>query len=310
MESPLRIGTRGSRLALWQAQWVREQIHQNFPEKPVELVVIQTQGDRILDRTLAKIGGKGLFVKELEAAMLAGKIHLAVHSMKDVPAFLPEGLEISIISPRETPNDALIAPHAEGLASLPQHAVVGTSSLRRASQLKAFRPDFQIKNLRGNIETRLAKVREENYDAAVLAVAGMKRLGLESHIKEILPFATMLPAIAQGVLGIETLVGDEETRSYLTPIHDKAVADCIEAERAVLKTLEGNCQVPIAGFCDLHQDQLQLTALVAAPDGSQMIKKEASAPRSQARQLGQTLGQELLEDGGRVLLQMLETSSI
>ena len=295
-------------MALWQAHWVCNQIQTHFPHKPVQVVVIQTKGDQILDRTLSKIGGKGLFVKELETSMLAGQIDLAVHSMKDVPAFLPDGLEISVISPRETPHDGLIAPHAESLESLPPHAVVGTSSLRRAAQIKAQRPDLQIKNLRGNIETRLTKVMEGHYDAAVLAVAGMKRLGLTAHVKQILPFSTMLPAIAQGVLGIETLVGDEQTRDYLAPIHDEAVADCIEAERAALKTLEGNCQIPIAGFCDLHQDELTLTALVASPDGSPIIKKKASAPRSQARQLGNTLAQELLESGGRAILERLNSS--
>lgn len=307
MQPPLHIGTRGSQLALWQANWVRDQIRNRFPEKPVELVVIKTQGDHILDRTLAKIGGKGLFVKELEVALREGRIDMAVHSMKDVPALLPEGLEISIISFRETPHDGLIAPQVSDLKSLPPNAIVGTSSLRRSAQLKAYRPDLQIKNLRGNVDTRLAKVLAGEYDAAVMAVAGMKRLGLAEHIKQTLPFSIMLPAIAQGVLGIETRVGDEDTLAHLHHIHDPAMANCIEAERAALQTLEGNCQIPIAGFCEIQQEHLQLTLLIATPDGQQILKRAATAPRAHAHHLGQILAQELLDNGGRTILALLNS---
>ncbi len=304
----LRIGTRGSQLALWQANWIRDQILAQYPEVAIELVIIKTQGDKIQDRPLSEIGGKGLFIKELEVAMMAHRTDMCVHSMKDVPSELPEGLEISIITTRETPHDGLIAPDAASLDELPQNAIVGTSSLRRASQLRAYRPDLQIKNLRGNVDTRLNKVRGGEYDAAVMAVAGMKRLGWEEQIRQELPFAIMLPAIAQGVIGIETRVGDAETLSRLQHLQDLDTADCIRAERTVLSALEGNCQIPIAGFCSVEQDQLTLTALTAKLDGSLVIRHQASAPRHQAEQLGQLVAQKILDGGGREILASLAES--
>ncbi|MBF0276906.1 MAG: hydroxymethylbilane synthase [SAR324 cluster bacterium] len=298
----LRIGTRGSRLALWQANWVRDQILAKYPSLTVELVIIKTQGDKIQDRPLAEIGGKGLFIKELETAMIEQQTDLCVHSMKDVPAELPEGLEISIITARERPHDALIAPRAQSLDDLPKNAVVGTSSLRRASQLKAYRADLEIKSIRGNVDTRLKKVESGEFDASILAVAGLKRLGWEQQITQELPFSVMLPAIAQGVVGIETRSGDETTLSYLKHMEDIDTTDCIRAERTVLAALEGNCQIPIAGFCSVEQDLLTLTALTAKLDGSLVIRHQGSAPRQQAEELGQSIAQKILDDGGREIL--------
>ena len=299
---PLRIGTRGSRLALWQAHWIRDRILDQFPSLPLELEIIKTKGDQIQDRPLSAIGGKGLFIKELEVALMAHRTDMAIHSMKDVPAELPQGLEIATITLRENPHDGLIAPHVARLEDLPPHAIIGTSSLRRAAQLKAYRPDFQIKSLRGNVDTRLKKVMAGEVDAAIMAVAGMKRLGLEAHITQVLPFSIMLPAIAQGVIGIETRVGDRETLSYLQHLKDPDTTDCIRAEREVLRVLEGNCQISIAGFCDIHQDQLTLTALIAKPDGSLIHRHQDSAPRPQAEPLGQTVARNILDQGGRDIL--------
>ncbi len=301
----LRIGTRGSQLALWQANWIRDQILAQHPSLQIELVIIKTQGDKIVDRPLSAIGGKGLFVKELETAMMEHQTDMAVHSMKDVPAILPAGLEISIITKRENAFDGLISSEVSSLKELPQNAVIGTSSLRRAAQLKAFRSDLQIKNLRGNVDTRLKKVLNHEYDAAIMAVAGMKRLGLSEHIRQSIPFSIMLPAIAQGAIGIETRIGDEKTLSYLHHLHDSDTADCLRAERTLLKALEGNCQIPLAGHCVVVQDQLHLTALVANPDGSQVIRREATSTRPDAEYLGKSIAQQILDDGGKEILKSL-----
>ena len=305
MQHPLRIGTRGSRLALWQANWVRDQIQVRFPDLDVEMVVIKTQGDRILDQTLEKLGGKGLFVKELETALIEHQVDMAVHSMKDVPAILPEELEISVIPSREAPDDGLITRHGHKLDSLPENSVIGTSSLRRAAQLRAYRTNIRIKHLRGNIDTRLQKVNEGEIEAAVMAVAGFKRLGLEKHIAQSLPFSIMLPAIAQGALGIQTRKEDETTLSYLSHLHDPDTAYCVRAERAVLTTLGGSCNIPIAGFCEIHQQHLKLRALLATPDGSRIIRQQAEAPAEQASQLGQKVAHRILEEGGREILASL-----
>ena len=305
MQQALRIGTRGSRLALWQANWVRDQILLRYPAQAVELVVIKTEGDRILNHSLAKFGGKGLFVKELESAVIRHQVDLAVHSMKDMPAVLPEELEISTFPSREVADDGLIAQQGINLDTLPENAVVGTSSLRRASQLRAYRSDLRIRNLRGNIDTRLRKVKEGEFEAAVMAVAGFKRLGLEKHIMQSLPFSIMLPAIAQGALGIETRKGDEQTLSFLLHLHDADTAHCVRAERAVLTALGGNCHTPIAGYCAIHQQQLNLTALLATPDGSRIIRHQATAPHIQATKLGQNVALRILEEGGREILASL-----
>lgn len=299
----LRIGTRGSKLALWQANWIRDQILAKFPNMTIELVVIKTQGDKIVDRPLSHVGGKGLFVKELETAMLEHQTDIAVHSMKDVPALLPEGLEISTITRRESPFDGLISANYSSLEELPEKAVVGTSSLRRAAQLKAFRPDLQIKSLRGNIDTRIQKVMDGEYDAAILAVAGLTRMGWEEKIKQTLPASLMLPAIAQGAVGIESRVGDTETQAALNHLHDLDTTDCVLAERTVLRALEGNCQVPIAGYCTLSGDQLTLKAMVGDPEGTQQIAHEASAPRQEAVALGNEVAKHIIDQGGKALME-------
>ncbi len=303
MTDCLRIATRASRLALWQAEWVRAGILQAHPHLTVELVTLTTRGDQILDRPLAAIGGKGLFIKELEDALLDGRADLAVHSMKDVMAFLPDGLEISLITERDHPGDAWVSPNYAALDELPEGAVVGTSSLRRAAQLKHARPDVEIKTLRGNVETRLRKVHEGEYDAAVLAVSGLKRLELGHEIRTVLPQSLMLPAIAQGAIGIETRVGDAETLRWLEHLEHAATRDCVLAEREVLAVLEGNCQVPLAGFAELHQDQLHLEARVGSPDGTTLLKAQATAPRQQAVELGRAVAHQLLDQGGAALLQ-------
>ncbi|MBF0286639.1 MAG: hydroxymethylbilane synthase [SAR324 cluster bacterium] len=302
----LRIGTRGSQLAIWQANWIRDQILARHPSIHIELVIIKTQGDKILDRPLSTIGGKGLFVKELETAMMENQTDMAVHSMKDVPGLLPDGLEIQIITKRENAYDGLVSSQISTLDELPKNAVIGTSSLRRGAQLKAFRPDLQIKNLRGNVDTRLKKILNHEYDAAIMAVAGMKRLGLSEHIRQSIPFSIMLPAVAQGTIGIETRIGDKKTLSYLHHLHDINTADCLDAERALLKALEGNCQIPLAGHCIIVENQLRLTALVASPCGTHVIRRKAASNRSDAESLGNSIAQQILDNGGKEILQSLE----
>jgi hydroxymethylbilane synthase len=303
MSDRLRIATRGSRLALWQAEWVQRGILSRFPEVEVELVVLTTQGDRILDRPLAQIGGKGLFIKELEDALLEDRADLAVHSMKDVMAFLPEGLEISVITERDHPGDAWVSPQHESLEALPRGAVVGTSSLRRAAQLKHLRPDLEIRTLRGNVETRLRKVESGEYDAAVLAMAGLRRLGLEAHIRCALPREWMLPAIAQGAVGIETRTGDEDTLRWLRHLDHPETRDALTAEREVLAQLEGNCQVPLAGFAEVQGAEMHLEARLGSPDGATLLRAEGTAPRESAQALGQQVARQLLQQGGQRLLQ-------
>ena len=297
--SVLRIATRGSQLALWQAEWVKQHILEKHPGVTVELVVLKTTGDRVLDRPLSEVGGKGLFVKELETAILENRADLAVHSMKDVPGQLPAGLEISVIAKRENPADALVSRDGHSLDSLPDNSLVGTSSLRRGAQIKQLRPDLNIRSLRGNVPTRLRKLDEGEVDAAVLAVAGLKRLKLEDRISEILSVERMLPAIGQGVIGIETRVGDRATSDLLAHLDDPETRDCVCAERQVLIDLEGNCRLPIAGYCTLAGNYLHLRALLASPDGSLMIRESGQATRNSARELGGLVAEQVLKNGGR-----------
>jgi hydroxymethylbilane synthase len=299
---PLRIATRKSRLALWQATWVRDQIVKQFPEQPVELVPMSTQGDRILDRSLSEIGGKGLFIKELEQAMLAGSADLAVHSMKDMTAHVPTGLTISVITEREDPGDAFVSNNYASLEELPQGAVVGTSSLRRMCQVRHHRPDLNVRSLRGNVETRLRKLDEGEYDAIILAVAGLKRLELDQRIAQILPQEQMLPAIAQGVIGIETRAEDHETLRWLSHLQHTDTLSCLTAERKVMAMLEGNCHVPLAGYCTLHGEELHLRARIGSPDGATLLHAESRAHRDQALALGEQVAQELLAQGGQHIL--------
>jgi hydroxymethylbilane synthase len=299
----LRIGTRASRLALWQAEWVQSSLQKFHPGLQVELTKIQTEGDRILDVPLAKIGGKGLFVKEIEEALLDGRIDLAVHSMKDVPTLLPPGLEMCCITERADPRDCLVlADSADSLANLPQGARIGTSSLRRRAQLLHKRPDLQISDMRGNVDTRLRKMQEEGLDGIMLAAAGLKRLGYEERIGLYLEPTDCLPAIAQGALGLECRMDDEATQALLAPLHHPETATAVTAERAFLARLEGGCQVPIAGYAQLLDDRLELTGLVARIDGSEILKESLSCPPAEAAEAGTALADILLRCGAEQIL--------
>ncbi len=300
----LRIATRRSQLALWQAEHVRARLEAAHPGIRVELVPLSTQGDRILDVPLAKIGGKGLFVKELETAMLEDRADLAVHSMKDVPMDLPPELGLGAILCREDPHDALVSNRFAALEALPLGARVGTSSLRRQCQLRALRPDLQILDLRGNVNTRLAKLDEGQFDAIVLAAAGLLRLGMEARISTLLPEEQLLPAVGQGAIGIEIRSDDAALRALLSPLHDEDAAVCVRAERALNHRLQGGCQVPIAGFAELDplRATLRLRALVGRIDGREIVRGEISGARGEAESLGATLADELLGRGAARIL--------
>lgn len=302
MRTQLRIGTRASLLAVTQSTWVKNQIEQAHPGTQVELVKITTKGDRILDVPLAKVGGKGLFVKEIEDALLAGEVDLAVHSMKDVPTELPEGLHIGIIPVRETPRDAFLSVRFPSISALPEGATVGTSSLRRKSQLMALRPDLNIVDLRGNIDTRLRKLDEGLFDAIILAGAGLHRLGKAERITTLLDPEQMLPAISQGALGIELRRDDTELLAGLQFLHHPATATAVAAERAFLLRLEGGCQVPIGAHATLVGDQIFLSGLVAAVDGSVLLKEQTNGPAQDAAALGTALAETLLAKGGKAIL--------
>jgi hydroxymethylbilane synthase len=303
--TPIRIATRKSRLALWQANYVKEALQANHPGLKVELVTMSTQGDVILDTPLAKVGGKGLFVKELEVAMLEGKADLAVHSMKDVPVDFPEGLGLVTICEREDPRDAFISNHFDNTDALPQGAVVGTCSLRRQCQIKAYRPDLVIKNLRGNVETRLRKLDDGEYDAIILAAAGLIRLELETRIRGFLQPEQSLPAVGQGAIGIECRLDDKRLHQLLKPLHHQDTADRVHCERMMNLTLQGGCQVPIGSYALLEGEQLWLRALVGEPDGSRIVRGEIRGHRRDAEQLGITLAKQLLADGADEILTAL-----
>jgi len=301
----IRIATRRSPLALWQAEHVARLLTASHPELRVELVKMITQGDKILDTPLAKIGGKGLFVKELELGMLNGDADIAVHSMKDVPAQLPDGLELSAILLREDPRDAFVSNSYASIEDLPQGAIVGTSSLRRQCQLLDLRPDLQIKSLRGNVNSRLQKLDDGQYDAIILAAAGLIRLGFEQRIKVALPANTMLPAIGQGAIGIECRSNDSATQALVACLHDPATASRITAERAMNLTLEGGCQAPIAGHSRIKGDSIRLHGLVAEPDGSVLISEQLEGPIEHAEEIGRTVANRLLAAGAKQILDKL-----
>lgn len=302
MPKLIRIATRQSPLALWQAEHVAGRLRAAHPDLSVELVKMVTRGDKLLDAPLAKVGGKGLFVKELEQGLLQGEADLAVHSMKDVPMDLPEGLHIAAILAREDPRDAFVSERYPSLEALPEGARIGTSSLRRQCQLKLRLPGCETVNLRGNVGTRLEKLRSENLDAIVLAAAGLKRLGLAGRITETLAPETSLPAVGQGAIGIECRQADRFINELLSGLHDPASALCITAERAFNHRLNGGCQVPIAGYAELRDGMLRLRALVGAPDGSQVVRGESRGRSSDAVTLGTALAEDLLDRGaGRIL---------
>lgn len=298
----LRIATRKSPLALWQAEFVRAELERLHAGLVVELVTFTTQGDKILDTPLAKIGGKGLFVKELEVALLDGRADIAVHSMKDVPMDFPEGLGLLAIGEREDPRDAFVSNRFATLDELPATAVVGTSSLRRQCQLRHRRPDLVIKDLRGNVNTRLAKLDAGEYDALILASAGLKRLGFNDRIRSSLAPEISLPAVGQGALGIEARLDDTRIADLIAPLDHADSAVRVRAERAMNRRLQGGCQVPIAGFAELHGDELHLRALVGSVDGREILVDEIRGSRNQAEALGEQLAERLLAAGaGRIL---------
>ncbi|WP_063663770.1 hydroxymethylbilane synthase [Aliivibrio fischeri] len=302
---PVRIATRKSPLALWQAHFVKDALQAAHPGLEVELVTMVTKGDIILDTPLAKVGGKGLFVKELEVAMLEGRADLAVHSMKDVPVEFPEGLGLVTICEREDPRDAFVSNTYNNIDELPQGAVVGTCSLRRQCQLKEARPDLIIKELRGNVGTRLQKLDDGNYDAIILACAGLIRLGLEDRIKSAIEPEQSLPAVGQGAVGIEARLDDDRLRALLEPLNHPETANRVLCERAMNNRLEGGCQVPIGSYSLIDGDQIWLRALVGEPDGSVMIRGEVSGPVSDAEALGTQLADQLLSDGAKEILERL-----
>lgn len=303
--TPIRIATRKSPLALWQAYYVKEALQQAHPGLEVELVTMVTKGDVILDTPLAKVGGKGLFVKELEVAMLEGRADLAVHSMKDVPVDFPPGLGLVTICEREDPRDAFVSNHYENIEQLPQGAVVGTCSLRRQCQLKAHRPDLVIKELRGNVGTRLSKLDAGEYDAIILAAAGLKRLELQERIRSFIEPEQSLPAVGQGAVGIECRTDDERILELLAPLNHVETADRVKCERAMNLTLQGGCQVPIGSYALLEGDQIWLRALVGEPDGSHIVRGEIRGPRTDAEALGVQLAQQLLSQGADDILARL-----
>ncbi|MBW2645966.1 MAG: hydroxymethylbilane synthase [Deltaproteobacteria bacterium] len=302
MSKLVKIGTRGSALAIWQAEWVRDCLLAAHADLSIELVRIKTQGDKILDVPLAMVGGKGLFVKEIEEALLDKRVDLAVHSMKDMPAEIPDGLCIGAVPERETPWDVLISKDSRPFEKLPEGAVIGTSSLRRGSQLKHIRPDIRLESLRGNLDTRIRKLETENLDAIILAAAGVKRLGMEDRITEYLTEDIMLPAIGQGALGIEIREDDDFIREIVGGLNHPESKTVVFGERAFLNRLEGGCQVPIAAFGKINGSMFELTGLVAEVDGSKVIRQSITGPPEESEALGVTLAERLLDAGAGEIL--------
>lgn len=302
MKTNLRIGTRQSLLALWQSNYIAGLLQQQYPDCQVTLKKIVTKGDRILDVPLAQIGGKGLFTKEIETDLLDGSIDLAVHSLKDMPTVLPEGLCLTAITSRANVGDAFVSNKYDSFAQLPEGAVLGTSSLRRKAQLLAVRPDLKIVDLRGNVDTRLRKLDEGRMDAIILAAAGLERLGHAGRIKEIIPTSVCLPAVGQGALAIECRSNDKEVRSMLAFLNDDAVKQATDAERAFLGLIEGGCQVPIGVHADVTGTEIKIEAVIASLDGSAILRNTISGPSEQAAELGRQLGRQMLDDGGRQIL--------
>jgi hydroxymethylbilane synthase len=323
----ITIGTRGSKLALWQAEFVKTELQKLYPDLKVEILKIKTTGDKILDVPLAQVGGKGLFVKEIEEALLRHEADIAVHSMKDVPTDFPDGLHLAVVCEREDPRDALIVnkklkgeikksnpplpPFSKGgqggitqslIFSLPQNAKIGTSSLRRSCQLLSLRPDLKIEQLRGNLDTRLRKLDEGQFDAIILAAAGVKRLGLQDRITEILPPDISLPAIGQGAVGIECRINDEFVNDLISPLNHPETFICVKAERAFLKKLEGGCQVPIAAHARLKDGRIVLDGLVGSISGDKIIKGYSEGEAGHAENLGITLAEEILSKGAKEIL--------
>ncbi len=300
----LTIATRGSKLALWQAEFIRDKIRKRYPQLAVELLVIKTRGDIILDVPLAKIGGKGLFVKEIEEALLNGTADIAVHSMKDVPAQLPDGLCIGVIPPRGDWSDTLLSWKFSSLRDLPSGSRVGTSSLRRQAQLRALRPDLSIVDLRGNLDTRVQKLQDGGYDAIIVATAGLHRLGIQAPHAQRLEPPDFYPALAQGALGIEFLEKRQELAELLQFLEDPTTRFCVEAERAFLFGLDGGCQVPIAGLAKIQDNNLELSGIVSKTNGQRILRRR-SGTTEQAQKMGAMLAKEVLAAGGKAILDSL-----
>lgn len=298
----LRIATRQSPLALWQARHVASALDAAHPGLNCELLPMRTKGDKLLDVPLAKVGGKGLFVKELENALLDGRADIAVHSMKDVPVLLPEGLHLPVIMRRADPRDALVSRDAHSLSTLPHGAHIGTSSLRRQCQIRAARPDLQISDLRGGVDTRLGKLDAEQFDAILLACAGLDRLERADRISERIACTILLPAIGQGAMGIECRIDDEFTAQAISALRDQSAHYCVGAERALNARLDGGCQVPIAGHAIIDNDELYMRALVSSIDGRRVIRHEERAPLEQFEQLGLQVAEALLANGAGEIL--------
>ena len=303
----LRIATRGSPLALWQAEHVQARLQALHPGLKVSLLTMKTRGDKLLDAPLAKVGGKGLFVKELEAGLLDGRADLAVHSLKDVPVQFPDGLELALVMEREDPRDAFVSNKYDSLAAMPAGSLVGTSSLRRQTQIRERYPELEVDWLRGNVNTRLAKLDAGDFDAIILAASGLQRLGFGERIRTAIPPEECLPAIGQGVLGIEIRSDDDALRELIAPLAHAETTLRITAERALNQTLNGGCQVPIAGYALLEQDQLYLRGLVGEPDGSEILRAEVRGSSADAHALGVELARQLLAQGAdRILARLME----
>ncbi|MGI9228991.1 MAG: hydroxymethylbilane synthase [Gammaproteobacteria bacterium] len=305
----LRIVSRESPLAVWQAEHVRECLLARHPDCSVEIISVKTTADRFPDKTLGSIGGKGMFIKELEQALLTGRADIAVHSMKDVTIDLPEQLALPVIMQREDPTDVFIANHFVTLADLPAGARVGTSSLRRQCQLKAWRADLQLVDVRGNVGTRLAKLDAGDYDALILAAAGIKRLGMQQRIRERISTDTMLPAVGQGALGIEIRADDNDTLQRVSVLQDPDTRLCVTAERMVSRHLFGSCHLPLAVFASCDADSIAIRALVGRPDGSTILRADVRGSKSQAQQLAQQLADTLLAQGADAILRELQTDA-
>jgi hydroxymethylbilane synthase len=298
----IRIATRTSQLALWQAHHVKQQLETLHPSLDIALLAMKTKGDKLLDTPLAKIGGKGLFVKELETAMLEGEAELAVHSMKDVPMVLPDGFALPVVCKRADPRDAWVSNHYTSLDQVPEGGRVGTSSLRRSVQIRARRPDLQVLSLRGNVQTRLGKLDQGDFDGILLAAAGLDRLGLQERIRERVPPEQSLPAVGQGAIGIECCADNAALIKLLSPLIDDDSWDRVSAERAMNRRLGGGCQVPIGGYAELDGDEIWLRGLVASEDGQQVLRAEARAHRSRAQALGTEVAESLLAQGAGEIL--------
>lgn len=305
MKNKLVIGTRKSVLALWQAEYVAQRLREQYPGLTVELLPVSTRGDEILNRPLAEIGGKGLFIRELEELMREGRADMAVHSLKDMPAELPEDFTLAAVTDREDPRDAFVSLRYPGVEALPAGAKVGTSSLRRQSQLLHRRPDLVVESLRGNVQTRLRKLDEGQYDAVILAAAGLKRLGLGERIASYLSTEDSIPAAGQGVMAVEVRKKDEETRQMLAFLHNARVASCIAAERAFLGCVGGDCKVPAGAFAAEDGDGLRVDAFIASEDGQTFYRRSVSGALPDAERLGTAVADALLDDGGRAVLEAI-----